>query len=1716
MLHARDNTVIGIPSRAGALTLVAFVVLSTPVPTAQSPAASRARETGTRGPVIVPLGLQVEYAVDPLGIDTATPRLSWRMQTSMPGVRSQKQTGYQIVVATDLLFGEVAWDSGRIDSDDCVNIRYGGRQPLRAATRYYWRVKVWYRAGAGIENESDWSPVARWDMGLLEEQDWAGAEWIGLRSRTPRPDVDYNGIRDRISEISGFSAPLLRRDFSVPKKRIRNATVFLCGLGYYELYLNGRKVGDSVLDPGYTRYDATALYVAHDVTGLLLQGGGQAESANAIGVMLGRGFYGLTTPNEWNDHRAAWHAEPKMRMRLRILFEDGEVRDVVSKGAIEGDSSSSGVETFQAAEGPIVFDSVRAGEIYDANRERPGWTTVAYRNSPDYVRSRWAEAIRVAAVAGELRSQRIQPIRVAGTIASEAIAVTRPALEVAVYDMGGQMSGWSRITVSGSRGDLVEIRYAQRLRDGRADVAELTAPPLRGSFGTGAYQTDFYVLKGASEETYEPRFSFKGFRYVEVIGKPLVRKVEGRRVHTDTERAGAAPRGTFSSSSSVLNDFYAASRRSILDNLYSVPTDCPHTEKNGWTAEDHLAAEASLFSFDYIRLQEKRLNDLRDDQASLRDKTGSGASAAPLSGKIRLIVPSNYGPAPETEPGWEGSVVFLPWYLYLFNGDRSALADSYDAMSDYLGYLHSRSTGGLLLNGTLGDWATPDFLHHPPETPHLLQSAYYYRLVDLYATISAILGASAAPGDPKRAAYLENERAHRDIAQGDPTSGRRRDGTDSIKKAFNSRFLDLDKKVYTTREPVGYRQTSNVLPLHFGLVPKEYEDAVFQNLVHDILVTRNGHLDVGIFGLKHLAEVLIDHGRGDVPYLVFGQPDFPSLASLVSDGQGTLKEWWNPSRARSLNHKMYASVVDWMYQHVAGISYDAAHPGFQRFIVQPLPGGDLTYAKASYQSAYGTITSRWNVAPGGYSFAVTVPLNTTADVRIPKDRFRDVVIEESGVEVWKAGIYRPGVPGIARLGGEAPGYISFHVESGSYLFRLRGASPVATFDGVDSDTRGSWKAIYGNSGYHVRGLPSERGVHLPPYLQVISTGGIDETWKASTDDPRALQKPDGPDRIASHTYTTGTQTVDVAVTDGIETRVALYLLGRDRDSVFQVEVVDPAIGANGLLDRRTVSDSRNGTYLRYRVRGRVRFRINRGTGDRAAFSGVFFDRAATFIGIDSTTRDSWKGVYGTDGYDAVGVDEIDGLLERPSYVTDLDFSETAPEGAPPRFPARPPRPTISLNVNDRAAKEVALYFPGHETEGAFDVNVIDPRLGEAVIDRRRVSTGRNGIYVRYKVRGPVRFRFTNVRAGSAKVSGIFYGSSAVLSGFDPITRSNWKAVYGKHGYQLGDLAGEKESASRLPPYATVAHGTGGTGGEQTIDVTVDGGQKRVALYLVGSIEKGTLTVTAEKTNPVSGETLVLDRQTLDDVKSGIYLAYKIIGRVRLRIRGAASRTATVKSALFFDQPVEFSGADRETRGKWTEAYGADWYEIREFPKKEVRKLPPDVEVTYTGGIDYTWPDGADTTDPRALQDPYNPAARKAACRYSVESQTIRVNVLGEAPKDFSIYFLDWDRTDRALMVELIDAETLAPIEDRRLVAFGEGIYLNYKVKGRVLFRLTKTKGDNAVFSGVFLGRKVTAGPENVGRRPLALLAIAAAVFLLTLAAAYLRGRFRRAKESRRP
>jgi alpha-L-rhamnosidase len=545
---------------------------------------------------------------------------------------------------------------------------------------------------------------------------------------------------------------------------------------------------------------------------------------------------------------------------------------------------------------------------------------------------------------GKLVAQQMPPIRITQTI--KPVKVTEPKPGVFVFDMGQNFAGLPELIVNGPAGTTVKLRCGERLfPDGNLDADDIgTFVKRHGTWQQ--FQEDHYTLKGGGTETWHPRFTYHGYQYVEVTGfpgKPTLDNLRGLVMHSDVE-----PAGSFECSNELFNKIVHGAKWAYLSNLMSIPTDCPHREKNGWTGDAHLACEQGLYTFNGAPVYTKWINDVQD---AMHD-----------NGDLPGIVPTGeWGYT--LGPAWDSAFLLIPHYLYEYNGDTRILTSHYPAMKKYVDFLSSRTSDHLVHGAPLGDWAP----FHDKTNTDYVTSAYYFRDAQIVSQIAKMMGNDE---DAKKYAELAEQ----------------------IKAAINKTFFDAKTGNYAEGT-----QTAEACALFFHLAPKGEETRIFENLVKKIGERKN-HLDCGILGAKWIMQVLLDHGRADLGYAIATQTDLPSWGHWIEQGATTLWENWDGSASR--NHIMYGDVVAWFFKALAGIQADPASPGFEHFFLRPNVVGELTHVKAEHQTMHGTILSEWERKGGKLQLHIKVPANTSATLTLPTTDAKSVT--EGGKAIAQA------------------------------------------------------------------------------------------------------------------------------------------------------------------------------------------------------------------------------------------------------------------------------------------------------------------------------------------------------------------------------------------------------------------------------------------------------------------------------------------------------------------------------------------------------------------------------------------------------------------------------------------------------------------------------------------------------------------------------------------
>jgi alpha-L-rhamnosidase len=889
--------------------------------------------------------LRCEYLVSPLAIDNREPRLSWTIESN---VRGAKQSGYQIIVASSVAGlaedkGDL-WDTGKVSSSQTIQIAYHGEQ-LGSRQRCFWKVRVWDQN----DRRSAWSKPEQWTMGLMEPTDWS-AQWAG----------------DKLPSIENVSSTMLRRSFKLPAKTKR-AIVYASALGVYELRINGQRVGDQILAPEFTDYTTRTQYQAYDVTSLIQAG------SNVICALLGDGWYaggiGLARAlvkkprNIYGDH-------PRLICQLEIELANGGLERIVTDNAWR---TTRG--------GPIRAADILDGEAYDARREMPGW------DRPGFDDHTWQSADVATNVKTQLVAQPNEPIRVTTEITP--VAVNEPKPGVYVFDMGQNMVGWCRLKAQGAMGTTVQLRHAEMLNDD----GTIYTDNLRA-----AKQTDSFTLRGGGIETFEPHFTYHGFRYVEITGLaegPRLDAITGRAFHSAMAETGA-----FECSEPMLNKLWQNILWTQRDNMLGIPTDCPQRdERLGWMGDIQIFAVTGIFNMDMAAFFTKWMRDVRDAQAD--DGRFSDFSPHPFGRNERFT----------GVPGWGDAGIVVPWRMWQHYGDKRVLTESYESAKRWVEFIRGNNPDLLWKNkrgNDYGDWLNSDTLIYegfpskggqvPKDVFATMMFAY---AADILSRMAAVLDKD---DEAKKYAALFND----------------------IKVAFEKAYVDEDGRIQ------GNTQAGYALALHFDLLPEKIRLLAVKHML-DGIVAYKGHMSTGFHSTYRMMLELTRDGHNEIAYQLINSRTLPSWGYSIENGATTIWERWDGyvkgrgfqnKGMNSFNHYAIGAVGEWMYRVILGINNDDHHAAYEHFIVRPYAGGGLKWAKGSYNCIRGKIEVSWSVADVKLRLNVTIPANTTATIYVPTKDAASVL--ENAKPASKAN----GVK-FLRMEDEAA---VFNVEPGKYSF----------------------------------------------------------------------------------------------------------------------------------------------------------------------------------------------------------------------------------------------------------------------------------------------------------------------------------------------------------------------------------------------------------------------------------------------------------------------------------------------------------------------------------------------------------------------------------------------------------------------------------------------------------------------------------------------------------
>ncbi|MBO4353757.1 MAG: family 78 glycoside hydrolase catalytic domain [Clostridia bacterium] len=847
--------------------------------------------------------LTVNYLKEQCGVDK-TPRFSYKIESDKRG-DGQKSFRIRLYASKDK--GAPVWDTGVVEGEQELFIKYDG-EPLLPVHRYFWTVDVESVAGDAASEESTFV------TGKLGER-WDG-KWISARYV--------------LREGDAFGAVYLRKTFDV-SKTVSEAYLSICGLGYFESSINGKKTGDDVLSPAFTEFSKTDMYLTYDVADKLNVG------ENVVSVVLGNGWYNCFAEDPWNTRAASWRHWPKMICELKIVYDDGSVEKVVSD------------TTWRGSKGPIFFNGIRNGEHYDARLELGDYKNVGYDDSA------WDGTKIMKSPGGALEAMEMPPIRVQKTFSPSAI---RKSENGYIVEFPQNMAGFCRYVLRGKKDTEITMRHSDMLKEnGELDMQ------MGGMTRSHGFQTDKYIKKSDDEEKWQPIFVYHGFQYVEISGidyEPSESDVTAVCVCTDVGNAGR-----FSCSDELLNKVQHLCRWSTISNMESIPTDCPHREKNGWTGDTALSCEQMLINFGAASFLSKWSEDMR--------------SAQRPAGQIPCVVPSTgWGYYGLMGPDWSSALISVPYNIYLYEGDVDILKINYDAIKRNCDFMESM-TDDLTLHYGTGDWCPP--FEGPALSKNMgnykcpvevSDTGFFYNAAKTVVKIAKLLGKD------------DDAEYYSDLAA-------------RIRKTWRERFFD--KETFTVK---GDCQTATGVMLYFGLYEPDEYDGLINKLVEQIERT-DWHLDFGVLGNKFVMHSLGAAGKNDVGYKMIAQRTFPGCQRWIDCGATTLWECWNGTGSH--NHHMFSDLSAFMYKYVGGISPDEDAPGFKHIVFRPAIGAELESAMSVHESMYGEVKCYFSKRDGQTTINVKVPFGCTATLYLP-DGFAGRVKEDGRAveETYSCGV----------------------------------------------------------------------------------------------------------------------------------------------------------------------------------------------------------------------------------------------------------------------------------------------------------------------------------------------------------------------------------------------------------------------------------------------------------------------------------------------------------------------------------------------------------------------------------------------------------------------------------------------------------------------------------------------------------------------------------------
>ena len=859
--------------------------------------------------------LKVNHAVQPLGIDDPTPVFSWILNSDQFG---KGQSAYRIIISSNQEKavshqGDI-WDTGKTINDNNYDIAYKGTT-LQSKTEYFWSVSVW--------DENDitvgWSDISLFETGIMCTNQWKG-NWIG------------DSKNDR-------AVPMFRKAFQV-EKEFKKARVYISGLGMYDIKINNQPVDDSYLNPANTQYTKTVPYGVYDVTSLL------AIGCNAVGIELGNGFYN-ESDGVWNWQNADWRDEPKLQFEMDITYTDGTSSTVLSDSSWKSTS-----------DGPTTANSIYYGEVYDARKEKTYWNQAGFDDSD------WHNALLVNAPAGKLKHQYIEPMRKTSTFKPKSI--TKLADGSFIVRSPEMTTGWAKLTINAPAGTNIVISYGETLNsDG-----SLKKIDTGNWFPKGYIQQDTYIAKGDPNEFFEPRFSYKGYEFIQIEGYNgdlTANNIELYRISSNINITSQ-----FSTSDELINNLHKMMQTTLINNFQGKPTDTPIWEKNGWTGDANVSLRTMSYSYDisnFMKYFEEIMTDCQLD-----------------NGNVPQIAPNanwGIGGVESNTPVWNSLFIFTVEQLYNTYGNKSFITKQYDSMRN-LALLYIQQSrdkyGWTWDDNQLGDWVSPmggsspnvSYSECACEGSGIVGTAYVYMALKTMAKFAGELGKTLDANE-----YL--------CAMG------------KMSLAFNENYYNPTKGIYETKfwNQIGtrtkYRQTSNIVPLMLGIVSENNRQTVLNNLIADIK-SKNYHLDTGMVGTKYILPVLADNGYGNLTYKILSQKTYPSWGYWAEQGATSLWEMWE-SNARSRDHYFLGTYDEWFYEYLAGVKN--VEDGYKTFTLCPLITGDIDKVNLTLNTVRGILDCNWDLtSEHTMLYNLTIPVGSTASIYLPTSDINSITVND--------------------------------------------------------------------------------------------------------------------------------------------------------------------------------------------------------------------------------------------------------------------------------------------------------------------------------------------------------------------------------------------------------------------------------------------------------------------------------------------------------------------------------------------------------------------------------------------------------------------------------------------------------------------------------------------------------------------------------------------------